>query len=216
MEAARHRQLFQRWRTGTAGGLTIVAPHAHLPVMPTGTHVNTVEAELTAMLLPHLPGARVRVDHSERWDRPCATFRWNGFLGLLPEERFHRLVQMIPEEFRAGKMAGFVWLELAPGEDVEAFLAQPRSEDVAEREGEIYAGLLDAGFFKKLAAALGPSPDKRCPGDYATTADVLAECGYDAPRTDEVKLILIRHGAYCDCQALVSVRGTLAEQYGRA
>ena len=45
---------------------------------------------------------------------------------------------VIPTDFREQKMAGFVWLELAQGESVEEFLKLPRSEDIADREAEIF------------------------------------------------------------------------------
>ena len=51
----------------------------------------SVGAELTTMLAGPCPGIEVTAEHSGRWDRMCVTFRWDGFEGLLPEERYERL-----------------------------------------------------------------------------------------------------------------------------
>ncbi len=42
--------------------------------------------ELETILTSQFDGMKVEAVHSERWDRMCVTFRWNGFADLLPEE----------------------------------------------------------------------------------------------------------------------------------
>ncbi len=184
--------------------------------MVTKTTHRRLGADLTRLLAEGFPGMVVEVSANERWDRPCIKFCWAGFAGLLPEERFHRLVGAIPEAFRADRLGGFVWLELAPRETIEAFLELPRSEDVAERESSVYCGLLDIGFFESLAESLGRSPDKSCPGDFSTSADVLADKCFSAGQIRDAKLVFIRYGAYCDCQVLESVCPALAELHTSA
>lgn len=173
-----------------------------------------VGEELAQMLAPALPGIEVTAEHSARWDRMCVTFRWSGFEYLLPEERFERLVRLIPEDYRKEKLAGFVWLELAPDESVDEFLALPRSEDVADREEEIYASLRRAEFFTALRERLGPSPKKTCRGDLSMLAATLGELGQSDKQIDEAKMICIRRGAFCDCLALLTVQKQLADKYG--
>lgn len=163
-----------------------------------------LEVKLTEMLTPKLAGINVDVKHGKRWNRPCVTFRWSGFAGLLPEERFHRLVALIPEDFRRDRLAGFVWLELTPEETVEAHLQLPRSEDVATREDEIFHDLHDAGFFGALGTALGTVPERKCPGDLSTLAKVLIEKQFTPTQVWDVKLTFIGQGVYCDCQALLT------------
>ena len=121
-----------------------------------------LECELTDMLEGRFPGIAVEVAHSARWNRMSVTFRWAGFGDLLPEERFQRLAGAIPDPFREAKLLGFVWLELAPEETIDAFLKLPRSEDVAEREVSIYGKLAAGGFFLALKKAMGNSPQKSC------------------------------------------------------
>lgn len=182
--------------------------------MPTRTGNKQLEALLAEMVVPRFPGMTVSVEHSARWNRMSVTFRWTGFADLLPEERFHKLAQVLPDDFRASKLAGFVWLELAPKESVDAYLKYPRSEDVADREGAIHASLLETGYYDKLAEALGPSPDKSCPGDFSTTAEVLQACRKADAKIQDAKLLFIRQGAYCDCQVLLAVREALSGQHG--
>ncbi len=175
-----------------------------------------LEAELAAIVSKTFPDMSVAVGRSDRWKRPCVLFRWFGFADLLPEERFHRLVGAIPEDVLESKLAGFVWLELAEDEPVDAFLKLPRSEDAAGREPTIYAALCQVGFFDRLGRALGRRPKKQCQGGFAETTAILAAKKWTLAKTREVKLVAIRHGAYCDCQLLLTVRDELAAQFPSA
>lgn len=175
-----------------------------------------LEMDLVALLAKAFPGMTVEVRHSKRWGRMCVTFLWTGFADLLPEERFQRLVSVIPESFRAERLAGFVWLELAPGEDVDAFLRLPRSEDVADRESALYRDLESRGFFDALRKALGGAPKKNCKGDFTLTRAVLSAAGAIEKSVQEAKLLFIRHGAYCDCQVPAGVEVALKEQFAGA
>ena len=170
-----------------------------------------LEAALVELLSPLYPGIEVTVEHSNRWDRMCATFRWSGFAGLLPEERFERLLRILPEEFRAERMQGLIWLELEPDQEIDDFLGYPRSEDIADREADIYHGLESAGAFDALQEALGPNPTKACQGQLDELAVVLKKLGFTDEKVCDAKLLFIRHGAFCDCQALLTVRAELAK-----
>jgi hypothetical protein len=182
--------------------------------MTTRTRTAALETKLAAMLAESFPGLTVEVGHSKRWKRMCVTFRWDGFAGLLPEERFFRLTRVIPEGFREAHLKGFVWLELAPDETVDAFLALPRSEDAADREPELYAALLRIGFFDSLREAMGSSPGEQCRGDFSQADAVLAAAQSSPAESRGAKLVFIRHGVYCDCQILETVQPALAEAYG--
>ena len=172
-----------------------------------------LEMKLVALVARQFPGMTVKVENSERWGRMCVTFRWPGFADLLPEERFQRLVGVIPEKFRKSRLEGFVWLELTPSETVEEFLKLPRSDDAVNQEASVYARLCQAGFFEALSESLGETPTATCPGDFSHTAKVLARARYSPQRIVEVKLVFIAHGAYCDCQVLDSVEPVLAQRH---
>lgn len=191
-------------------GLDSGAAAGTLSHMPAKVRDKKLEADLTSMLAEEFPGLNVTIEHSDRWNRVCATFVWSGFADLLPEERFQRLVRLIPEDFREKRLAGLVWLELAPGESVEAFLKLPRSEDFAAREADVYAELESAGFFEALEKALGPEPQKACQGQFTELGVVLSRKKYSKKRIRDAKLLFILNGAYCDCQALLTVRRELS------
>jgi hypothetical protein len=157
------------------------------------------------MLMPSFEGIEVEVGHSDRWDRMCVTFRWAGFVDLLPEERFHRLSRVIPSGFREERLRGFVWLELAPEESIEEYLELPRSEDVGKREKAICTGLVGVGFFDSLRQALAPDATDRCPGDFSLSLAALSAAGFPAPKISDARLVFIRHGAFCDCQVIETV-----------
>lgn len=182
--------------------------------MTTAKRDRELEGELAALTAERFPGIDIRIEHSDRWQRMSVTFRWAGFGDLLPEERFHRLQSVIPDAFRERKLTGFVWLELAEGETIDGFLKLPRSEDVAEREAELYEKMTGSDFFGGLKKALGRSAMKSCPGDLSTSAGVLKEAGWPKRDVEAGKLVFIRHGAYCDCQVLESVAPALKENYG--
>ncbi len=170
-----------------------------------------LEMDLVTMLARSFPGLTVEVGHSDRWDRMCVTFRWPGFAGLLPEERFQRLVCVIPEQYRQTRLDGFIWLELAPGETIDDFLREPRSEDMADKEASIHAELVRISFFDALREALGSSPKTACTGGFAKSVEVLVAKQYSDLKIRDARLVFIRHGAYCDCQVLESVRAALTE-----
>ena len=175
-----------------------------------------LEADLLALLAARFEGLAVEVEHHERWDRMGVTFTWPGFVDLLPEERYHRLRQAIPDSFVESRLGGFVWLELAPKETIDAFLKLPRSEDVANREATLYAALVNAKFFDLLGKAMGTAPDRTCGGDFARTAEVLTGRKYTTAKLRDVKLMFVRHGVYCDCQVLQVGRQELADLYAGA
>lgn len=184
--------------------------------MGTTRDKQAVAGELLRMLSTSFPGVQVTLEHSARWNRECVTFRWTGFSGLLPEERFHRLVKVIPESFREQNLAGLVWLELTPSESVEEFLRLPRSEDIARKERTIYAALRKADFFTALHRALGSAPEQSCDGGFAQSERILSGLKLGPHGTQDAKLVFIRHHAFCDCQVLLTAQQALADAHAGA
>lgn len=176
----------------------------------------TLKRELAATLSAKFPGIAIQIAHSAKWNRPCVTFTSRDFSGLLPEERFQRLAAVIPTEFREQRMAGFVWLELAEGESVEEFLTLPRSEDVADREAEIYGELARAKLFDSMEESMGTSPDKRCEGGFREMMRILSGKRFSPDQVRDAKLLMIRHRAFCDCQILLTARPELARLFATA
>lgn len=179
--------------------------------MATEKQDRKLEMDLVAMVARSFPGMTVEARHSKRWDSMCLTFRWSGFAGLLPEERFQRLVTVISESFREERLSGCVWLELAQNETIDQFLKMPRSEDIVDRVQVIFADLQERGFFDALRQALNPMPTKACKGDFARTVGALSRGRSTDKITQDAKLLFIRHGAYCDCQVLAEVEPALSK-----
>jgi hypothetical protein len=198
------------------GGLARVVAWAWKHGMKSGPSNKALESELAGLLAPRFSGIRAEVGKSDHWNRPCVTFRWTGFAGLLPEERFHRLVAVLPAEIRENRLAGFVWLELADDENVDAFLKLPRSEDIVDREAEIYTELVKARLFDLLADAMSGSPEQKCTGDFREMIRLLTAKRFPPKRVSDAKLLMIRHHAFCDCQILQTARGELAELFADA
>lgn len=174
-----------------------------------------LEADLLSML-GDFPGLSIDVSRSPRWKRMCVTFIWDGFDGLLPEERFHRLVNVIPADFCNTRLAGFVWLELTSNETVETFLKLPRSEDIGNHELEIDASLRRVGFFELLRDSMGSQLRRSCPGDFSLSAKIMSTVNFTTRQVTDAKLLFIHYGAYCDCQVLQSVNPTVAKRHAIA
>jgi hypothetical protein len=165
-----------------------------------------LQAKLTELLTPKFPGITVEVGHSARWDRTALTFRWAGFDDLLPEERFHRLFHSVPEGFYEERLRGCVWCELGSRESVEDFLKLPRSANVQEREPHVIQRLIQMGFFEALAEELGETPMVVCTGDFSTVRRILGVKEFAPSALRDALLVLMRNGAYCDCEALFNAQ----------
>jgi hypothetical protein len=172
-------------------------------LMPRRKSHASLQKELTDVLAPSFPGMEIEVGRNDRWDRVCVTFRWAGFAGTLPEERFRRLVMSIPEALRENHLRGVVWLELGPGESIDEYLALPRSEDIAGREAAIARRVIEADVFGALEGRMGSLPVEQCIADLSVTREVLHAKGFSARETQEACLLFIRHGAYCDADVVL-------------
>lgn len=184
--------------------------------MPPEKSSASLQSELTQLLSGKFPGIDVEVSHAAKWNRPCVTFRCPLFERLLPEERYHRLVGVIPAEFRDDRLAGFVWVELVAGESLEDYLKLPRSEDVAGREKQIFKELAKVKLFASLAESMGASPDKTCSGDFRAMDRLLSARRFSKSKLRDAKLLMIRHHAFCDCQVLLTAQPELTRLFADA
>ncbi len=165
-----------------------------------------IAADLLGFLAQSCPAIDVTVGRSERWGRTCLTFRWEGFRGLLLEERFRRIARLIPQDYFESHCRDAVWLELAPDETIDNFLAQPRSEDVDSRLPAIWKMLRDCSFFAALEDELVRIPPGACPDDLSVSRRVLAAKSLTADEARDACLAFIRKEAYNDWEVLQKVR----------
>lgn len=199
-----------------SGGIIGANPVEQKDRMVNSSIHSKTESDLADMLGELFPDITVDIGLSKRWDRVCVTFRWGGFAGLLPEERFHRLVGVIPEDFRTKKMIGFIWLELEPQETIDSFMKQPRSEDIGNRELEIDASLRRVGFYGALQKTMSAKRNKGCPGDFSLSQQILVKVKCNDQQIIDARLLFIRFGAYCDCQVLQSVEPAFSKRHAAA
>lgn len=162
--------------------------------------------DLQRFVSPACPGITVEVAHSDRWNRTCFTFRWAGFDELLLEERFRLVAKQIPPDYFARHCQGAVWCEMTPEETLDDFLAQPRSEDVADRLPEIWAMLNGLDFFPVLEDELVRIPLGSAPDDFTVTRRVLAARGASRERVRDALLAFMHCQAYTDWEVLRTVR----------
>ncbi|MCC7290845.1 MAG: hypothetical protein IT449_02150 [Phycisphaerales bacterium] len=175
--------------------------------MPAALKLDHVERVLKELLATAMPGATINVQPPSRWKRPVVVIRWDGFSGLLAEQRFRRVMQRIPTATLERDLHGLIWFELTPAEQIEDYLKMPRSEDVAERADVIIRQAAAKGVFEKLEKALGDDPAGACGGDFALLMKAQKTLKVAAKPAQELCLALIQKGAYCDCEAIESAAG---------
>lgn len=158
------------------------------------------------------PGVSVEAEHSPRWNRTCLTFRWNGFAGLLPEERFRIVAQAVPAPLFDQHCRGAVWLELADGETVDEYLKLPRSEDIDPKLPRVWAHLREVCFFAALEDELVRIPPRDCPNDLSISKRVLDVKRASAAQVRDAVLAFMRHEAYTDWEVLGKVRSIVEPQ----
>jgi len=184
--------------------------------MSSRKHHRAIEQTLRDLLGPSFAGIEIGVSHSKRWNRPMVVARWEGFDGLMAEQRFERIMRVIPAEVYEQKLTGLIWFEITHGETIDDYLKMPRSEDIASKEDTLIAVLNDKAVFQQLADALSDAPGEQksasrctlpgCDGNFTVTRRILKQCGISPKRVERVCLLLIRHGAYCDCRVLTVAR----------
>lgn len=184
--------------------MTCPVDQAQFPQMPAALKLDHVERVLRELLAAAMPGAGIEVQPPSRWKRPVVVICWDGFSGLLAEQRFRRVMQHIPTETLERDLHGLIWFELTPAEEIDDYLKMPRSEDVADRAVEIIKQAAGQRVFKKLKKALGDDPPKACGGDFALLMKAARTARLATKAAQELCLALIQKGAYCDCEAIES------------
>jgi hypothetical protein len=167
-------------------------------------------AELAEQLKSYVeqgcPGVAVEVATSPRWKRTCFTFRWEGFRGLLLEERFRLVAKQIPPDYFAANCREAVWCEMTPEETLDEFLAQPRSEDMAGRLKDVWKTLDRLNFFPVLEDELVRIPAGQAPDDFTVCKRVLAARQASPEEARDALLAFMHCQAYTDWEVLRQVR----------
>lgn len=137
--------------------------------------------------------------------RTAISFRHPLFAVLYPQQRYHYLVNLIPEAFIETHLAGTVWRELAPGESPDDLqyadpeLIESIEEDVMKvLEGSGFIRALDLAFCPRLPFARGA----RCHGDFRVSKALLPNHGITPDEYFDVFHVLMARGGNCDCEIL--------------
>lgn len=169
------------------------------------THAQ-LKKDLLSYVGEHCDGVELDVDVSPRWDRLCFTFRWEGFDDLLLEERFRKVARLVPGDYFEKHCQGAVWLELTPGESIDEYLKQPRSEDVDADLPDIWRRLGEIEFFSRLEDEMVRIPPKDCPDDMSVSKRVLRASNLSEDDVRRCCLAFIRQDVYTDWEVLKAVR----------
>lgn len=165
-----------------------------------------IAADLLKSVSGACPGIKVAVEQSARWKRPCLTFRWSGFDGLLPEERFAVVARLIPPDYVEAHCKSAVWVELGSAETLEQYLALPRSEDVAKQANDVLAELAATNFFAVLEDEMVRIPPNQTACGLTVTRRILKSRGLTDKRVQTICLVLIGAGGFNDWSVLREVR----------
>jgi Protein of unknown function (DUF2695) len=179
------------------------------------------------------PETEVKVEPwREDPSRKAVSFISASFTGLYPEQRFHRLIHALPDDFVSQHLSGSVWFELAPGERPED-LWYADEDEVASVAPGVMRALEESGFFAALDDVMSPADSaaerEGCHGDFQISKRILAQ--RQIPQLGDLDMTVAAHhvfmskGAFCDCEILLNVyqnsrmarelRQTLSEQMER-
>ena len=126
------------------------------------------------------------------------------FRGLYRRQRYHYLVHLIPKDYDDCFLADAMWFELTPGERPEEIEEDPDEELIASITPDVLASLQESGFFASLDDTLCPTnsatPPQTCSGDFRHAKETLQHCGFEESDWSDVFHVLMRQGAFCDCE----------------
>ena len=142
---------------------------------------------------------------SDRW---AIFFVEESFQDLYRLQRYYMIRPLIPDPFYEEHLQDTLWYELAPGETVED-LDYLDQETVDEIKEPILKILSQAKFFEKLDDLLAP-PVKSvkpevCRDDFRLTKSILNKLGFDEDEQFDICHVLMREGAFCDCEVLTQI-----------
>lgn len=168
------------------------------------------------------PGIEIRIEaDAEDPSRTAVSFRHERFSTLYPQQRYHYLIHLVPQDFIDQHLAGTVWLELAPGESPQD-LRYPDPDLIEEIAPDVLLVLQRSGFLRALDLAFCPRlpfvRPARCHGDFRVSKSLLPKHGFKPDEFFDVFHVLMARGGYCDCEILYNAveQSRLKERYWKA
>jgi hypothetical protein len=168
-----------------------------------------LKIELLRVLRGTFPAIEVQVG---RWEpdpgRLALRFVEPSFAELYQQQRYHKLVHLIPRELFEREPSSAVWFELAPGEQPED-LRSADEELVEELAPAVLGVLAQQGAFQALDDLLCPAdlgqPAEKCAGDFRNMRRIVEAHGHDAEAQFDIFHVLMARGGFCDCEILTNV-----------
>lgn len=166
-----------------------------------------IESDVRGFVRASYPDIVVRAEY---WtpdpSRIALSFVDRRFEELYPRQRYHQLVRLIPKDYYDRFLADTVWIELAPGENAEDIADDPDEEFITSITPAVLGSLQARDFFAQLDDVFCPvdgiTGAQVCSGDFRHAKLTLHRCGLEESDWSDVFHVLMRQGAFCDCEIL--------------
>ncbi|CAN5355869.1 hypothetical protein BH11BAC5_BH11BAC5_06200 [soil metagenome] len=162
-----------------------------------------LEASLYKFIKPKYPDVEIKVQNGDENIRQVF-FTANLFKDLYPQQRYHYLSHLIPDDFFEENLVDTEWFELAPGENPDEldYHDDEILEEITEavlgvlRHKVDFVSILDRRFMKE---------DALCAGDFSHSKKILTKLDFPAEAQFDIFHVLMKKGGYCDCEILFNV-----------
>jgi hypothetical protein len=168
-----------------------------------------IESDIEGFVRAAYPEMIIRADFWEHDPTRIALFFVDErFRGLYPQQRYHYLMHLIPDDYCRSTLEDTVWFELTPDERPEE-VEYPDEGLIAAIKADVLAALQTSGFFGALDELLSPadvdSQRRQCSGDFRHARQALEKCGFAQSDWSDVFHVLMAEGGFCDCEVLYNV-----------
>ena len=166
-----------------------------------------IESDIRGFVRASYPEMVVRAEYwAKDPSRIALFFIDDRFKTLYPRQRYHYIVHLIPKDYYDSALADAVWFELTPGEHPEMVEDDPDEKLIASITPDVMGALQEKGFFTGLDETLCPNSSatqgRICSGDFRYAKQALQRCGFEESDWSDVFHVLMKQGAFCDCEIL--------------
>jgi hypothetical protein len=174
------------------------------------SELTKIESDIRGFVRASYPEMKVRAEYWTRDpSRIALFFIEKRFERLYRRQRYHYILQLIPADYYNSALSNAVWFELTADEDPEMLAEDPDEESISDITPEVLGVLKAKGFFVALDEAFFPASSSKqaeaCSGDFRHATQILQVCGFKESDFSDVFHVLMREGAFCDCEILYNV-----------
>jgi hypothetical protein len=162
-----------------------------------------LEETLYEFIKPSYPDIKIEVvDNTD--NIRCLYFIDEKFKGLYPQQRYHYLIHLIPEDFYKQNLENTTWFELAPDENPDE-LHYHDQETIEAIKETILTILKNKVNFVTLLDNEFVTETVKCFGDFRHSKKILSDLNFSDEDQFDIFHVLMDEGAYCDCEILYNV-----------